>query len=598
MYFAAEPADGKVAKQKAVNASNERHLHWIKQVPIHGRGKFSWRPRQYYRRATAKHIEMEDNIFRIMTGRQGLTYFQPNSTDVWSDANWRCWPTLLKGEDQGGEGFAAYHAEAFKESLRLNIFDIWEWSHGAKNCMRLTYSSVGVMSFVYLILIALNLHHGPDRDQGMRWFQKKESAEDIMENYKVGSFSLFKARSYRMMEELDSLVQVDDRGPLACLFDFMVEEMRTELQGSKCKMAEYMAWHKAARKFLSHWTYTLFRCEFLALESDMLTSRKLLELPGVSKSVVLEAEKVKTTSASVIPAESKILRSVGKNNVVTIIALLSYYPYRRQLAIITSVPEALAHWAGNSAKSCLNASMSRYFLLQQLEDSFLQHMTDILIVFSDQETLRLCGFFEFTKFIEGTNAYDSVCREDDVMANLGWAMKLDLVAKRHKRLMYLAEGVPVRCWRGLNGKTQASEAVVFVQKRYNAVQWPWTLVVGSDSVAAAMKKRCAFSTTPVRQVVAGYKEFKWQHHEDIDTLSRQWITGLNSSNVVELINNKQANSAQLKGSSRVRRPERAHAVALGSGILEKRYKLTPPAPGSCVFNCIQFCVHVRFVQKS
>eukprot|EP00975_Prorocentrum_lima_P042914 9012373-Prorocentrum_lima.AAC.1 len=60
-----------------------------------------------------------------------------------------------------------------------------------------------------------------------------------------------------------------------------------------------MGWFKAAKDFLPHWTRTLFRTEFLALETDMVGDKKFINI-AVDPAAMKAAMETKTTSVSAV----------------------------------------------------------------------------------------------------------------------------------------------------------------------------------------------------------------------------------------------------------------------------------------------------------
>ena len=534
----------------------------------------TWRPKTFYRRQCVKLLEVKDNLIRVMTDKPGLSYALYNpKLAVWADANWMHWPSILCGEDQAGEDVSACHALTYHKETMCNYLGMWETSHGINNDFSLTYDALGKKDFVLLILVTLNLKHGPDKDQGMRYWQQKDVAMDVIDNWKMGSFSLFQARSPRLQQEFAGEYEVDERG-----FDFVMQQLVSEATGTRCKMSEYLSWHRCSSRSLNWRTYEFFKKEFLGLEHDMLQSRKLLCIPHIAPTVLEHVATTTTTSTSVTSVEAKIIRSVGKNNVVATVALLSKYSYRRLLAVLTRHLGPLSRWQGNCVQACLNSLLSGEWLLDELAHSFLQVLDETFATLSDPEVLRSCGYFEFEKLSLDSSEFATFSLEDQEFADLSLDLVLTIVAKRERRLMYVAEGILPLVWRALRRAPGSStDAPKRVKAHVDAYEWANSLERPSKFLQKKLG-RSPIPTIPVKQVVTGYRLASWEHRDDMDFVSRKWVYGLHSSNVVELVNNLQKNNKQCRGTMKWRRPERLHAVTLASNMLPERFKLKVPEP--------------------
>ena len=167
--------------------------------------------------------------------------------------------------------------------------------------------------------------------------------------------------------------------------------------------------------------------------------------------------------------------------------------------------------------------------------------------------------------------------KEQEFADLAGDVAVDIIARRHRRLFYLAEGIPPRVWRGLLGEDAGAHAVSKVKLDHDSFKWLHGLD-GRGVVSEKMLSRSIFQTTLVKQIVCGYTESSWKHTLDVDRLSERFVYNVASSNIIEHLNNVQANSHQGRGTMRWRRPERCHAIALSSDILKKRFTLDMPAP--------------------
>ena len=107
------------------------------------------------------------------------------------------WPRAVISPDQGTDGSAALSWMKF--SLLLNVICIWDPSHGSWNDVRVVLKLLGLWPMVQLVLIALNLQHGPWLEQ--RWFQElQQAAEELIAHFDP-SMRLFRHFLPLMLED-------------------------------------------------------------------------------------------------------------------------------------------------------------------------------------------------------------------------------------------------------------------------------------------------------------------------------------------------------------------------------------------------------------
>lgn len=117
-------------KLMAAKRINMRHLHWLKRSAT--TGKTQWRPTKRYRTGARKWIEAKDNMIRVCTVHNGMQAFVPDNSERWSDDAWHGWPHLNLSQDQGSDGFSAVAALKYKPSIRANVTEWWDESHGLR----------------------------------------------------------------------------------------------------------------------------------------------------------------------------------------------------------------------------------------------------------------------------------------------------------------------------------------------------------------------------------------------------------------------------------------------------------------------------------
>ena len=157
----------------------------------------------------------------------------------------------------------------------------------------------GNYPFMLLFLVVLNLPHGPEKDEGMRYSQMRECWEWQFAHCVGGESNvLFQARGPQIMEERQERGQV--YRCLADLWAAMKAEMQNKKKGYRAKLCQFMSWIRRVREFLPEWHETLFLCESIALELDMLEGKEFKKQILVKAPIFQEAAKVKSTDASLL----------------------------------------------------------------------------------------------------------------------------------------------------------------------------------------------------------------------------------------------------------------------------------------------------------
>ena len=335
----------------AMHMTNKRHLSWLSRNIAKG-GGVAWRPKNFYRRGTVKWLIEVDNIRRSCTADGGLAFFVRDPVSpTWALANWRLWPTLTALLDQGPKCISGTCALQYKESVRSNWSVIYEFSHGCNNDFNLTMKELDKFALMLILLIILNISHGPDKDEGMRYEQFREMLRKVADVMDPKTFVLFQARSARMCAELDGQFEVDPAlGPALSLWKFIQENIETTPMHERIKMCRYLDWWSGAKALLSRWTLELFKHETLALEEDWLKGGKFLALPSVKAADVAHNDAVTSTSSTITAIEAKLLRSSCLNNVVTGLAALGQYDIKRDVAHMVLFTEPLKVFQGKGKK--------------------------------------------------------------------------------------------------------------------------------------------------------------------------------------------------------------------------------------------------------
>lgn len=178
--------------------------------------------------------------------------------------------------------------------------------------------------------------------------------------------------------------------------------------------------------------------------------------------------------------------------------------------------------------------------------------------------------------MEETDAQGAIEVEDD-FAELAGLICLGLCARRRRRLFYMTSMWPntaVSMLLGDEAAVMVAEELRYDLQVYNAM----SALVGKGPVLEAQCRRSTFGSTLVRQLVAGHEASQWKPSAELTSLVKERWSGVISSIIIEEANNIQKNSRQSRGSMKFRRPERAYAAVLSSGLIQERSAFTPVVP--------------------
>jgi hypothetical protein len=378
-----------------------------------------------------------------------------------------------------------------------------------------------------------------------------------------------------MLRELKGVVDIDPTcGEEASLWQYIKDMQSSNPMGDRIKMCQYFGWWHGANTLLPLWTLNLMKAEMVALEMDWLHGKDFMQLPVV-KSHVKEADALlKSTSSKITPIEAKLVRTSCRNNVVTQVALLSNYDYRRQLAHMVHFTAPVKKWQGLVVKQCTNCTTTRDWLVSEMGSFFTRTQIELLEALEDQAVLEDCDYFGSEQFAANElEAYQ--IPKDDEFAQLAGHLVLGMISKRQRRLAWMTLDWPCRQLRALVGSAEARQSVEDLRHAWEVEQF-WRRYEPLCPAVQLLLDRSPFRTTAVMQLVHAHEESGWQLSPDIAKLLEDVARGVGSSNVCEHVNNAMKNTRQAKGSMKFRRPQRSMGAAIASRVIDGRYAFKTP----------------------
>lgn len=337
--------------------------------------------------------------------------------------------------DQGGDGLAACNY-LLAAGCCLTIW--CDFSHGANNDVNGTVKDLGLWSFWLLMLVALNVPHGP-WDDDVRNHQSSEAWRETTKNHSSRSAVLFQERLPQMTEEMKPiLAKLDFTGPAEDkIWELSTDEPALVRKGTKRKNARFLDVMRGLRDLLPLWSLKLCQYETVCVELGMVTEKHVekLTIPAGLGST----EDPHSTAPSVLTLDDKLVRGTCQNALVIAVAMLGEGSHRQLISVIVNCCKPVEAWHSKQNKELRSEQGSSAWVLGQLEGEFFQHTNDIILLMKDPLVLADCGLLQ---------SYDGddncVMMQQNELASQFGDFALLLSSKRVERSLWFVAGLPQR----------------------------------------------------------------------------------------------------------------------------------------------------------
>ena len=535
----------------------------------------AWRPRTLHRAASLKFLKAIDNKLRVGTPWDGIAALVPDGSEQWLPENWRTWPHLSLCIDQGSDGLCPAHCMKYK--LLANIDDWYCFSHGVHNDMNLRDQRCNVFNLKLIMLILLNLPHGPEKEEGMRYEQMCGCMRWYFEKFSPDTSELFKARVADMHTELSNAGLLDAASGASqedTVWNWLKERWASPKKGHRVKLCEFMRLHRCLQDVVQTWTVLLFEREVLGLEEDFLSGSAFKVKMGITAAQAQEAADLRTTGAAAAQnLDAKILRSCSANAVAVSVVVLSSSTNRRVVSIMQCSGEPMCRWEGTESKECRNAATAHAWFLGQLSSDFGASLQQVFATLVDQTVVRTCGFLAH----QGEPVEDQLQMQasEDEFASLHGSLCLALMSHRVRRTYFKFSGWPGKCFRlCLPGAVAPASDTIGNFKADKEAFDQLSALQEKPPDIVAMLARSPFHCTVNRQWSAAFASTNWEPHPDFVALASERSNCWMNSELPENIFNTAKNSKQVKGTKRFRKPERAMAMSLARNTIENQFRFS------------------------
>ena len=253
-------------QKKALLDQQMRHRHWVKRKVEEGR--VEWRPKKKHRVSAAAWCCNVDNQLKRSLGLNGFIDFKPAAGSKWRERR-----HLALAIDQGSDGLSAMNYLLF---LGICLTPWMDFSHGANNDINATIKSLGLWPFWLLMLVVLNIDHGP-YDDDVRFAQVREGWNEKKKFLNAKTAVFYREYLPRIVVEMKTvLANLDFDGPVEdALWSVLFEYPLLVRKGYKSKVARFMNVRRQLKDLLQTWHLKRCQYEYVAVESGMVSYKNL-----------------------------------------------------------------------------------------------------------------------------------------------------------------------------------------------------------------------------------------------------------------------------------------------------------------------------------
>ena len=205
-----------------------------------------------------------------------------------------------------------------------------------KNSLTAVLKACGVWELVLLMLISWNLEHGPRQDAARR-IQFWDGLNHFYQGRTPQEMPMFMAGAPAMIKQLEDAGVAEfprEKAVELELWDWLVARNHARQLGRRTSAWRYGALMAAHRKNAPYWEVQSFERSVMAMETDVLKGKKLIEKVTISKADSSSAAGDSSTTPTGIQLEGRPLRSMASNAVGVSVMTLVQPDNKRVLDIM------------------------------------------------------------------------------------------------------------------------------------------------------------------------------------------------------------------------------------------------------------------------
>lgn len=500
----------------------------------------------------------------------GLSHFRDLPAKL-GPSGWRRWPHLSLASDQGSDMLSAIHAMLFFDDCKANVTAYYDTSHGCNRDFWNSIEEVHLKSFMLLIMLCVNLPHGPDSSD-LRFQQIKDVMTKHFNECNPTTSPLFQHLCGQILREREDELQGSrSHDGEAIAWEMLRQDNIYKRKGYTCNMARFFSVVADGKDLLRRWSSFLFEVSVPAIELDMVRGSALpsihLKVAGAD-----EAADPDSTSSKKVSVDARTLRSCGANALVIAFAVLSESSHRRLLAIVTAIATPTMDYHARASRELRDVARSSTWLLQQLRGEVCTSAAATMRVLDDIDFLRDSRFVTAAGTLEDLTVPE-VATEDELASTAG-RLALSMVRCRMRRTLWMVCSYPHKFVLLLGSEEERGRCLRDFKHDGEVFAELAGLQRPSKLMTSYIERSC-FKHLSVQQLQAACSEFNYGQHQDLENLVRSRFSTVMQSQGVEDMNNHQKNSRQMSNwGGRYRRPQSGLAACVRGQLLSKIHRFS------------------------
>ena len=365
------------------------------------------------------------------------------------------WPRLSIGADMGPDIVAG--VAALQRKYMINVDYTPDTSHGVHNDIWLAGTDAGLKSFMYTLLLTINVPVGPWCEDA-RFCQVVQALDELLANENPHTCPLFMELFPRIVQETGK----DSYDVQGNLEQQIWNELRSNspwtLKGTKVVKSRFLGLISTWRKEAKWWSRRLFGYLYTCLELGFMPApTQKLDKLKVKDTAGKEAEKP-GTSAKKESSEEEAVRKACSNQMVLGTMFLADPSNLSTLHIILEATAAVEAWHHEQNVALRSVDDSAAWVTAQVDGAFMQHMCDVFKALG-QESLHTIGF-QLPTWTQGCKIDEEDLQRDEAMAEHLGDFTIALVMHRLKRSLWLLSGWMCRSTLFLHAEEARAKAAV------------------------------------------------------------------------------------------------------------------------------------------
>jgi hypothetical protein len=441
--------------------SAKRQCAWLERGARQA-GASSWRPVVLHRVSAKRWCMNIDNDLQVSTHFGGLRHFQVDDRPVWHQSQWRSWPTIFIPMDLGPDGQSGMSALEYK--FRLCVLKCPDPSHGLQRDQWVVLKDMHLFQWWLLMMVSVNMPYGP-RQSEERLTQFRNLCIDL-HGKNPRAFPLFMARVPGALRDLrDAGVELPGEGdPEQELWEYWLQRGHFRRSGYRCNLNRFQGGFVRVANDMQHWELDLWESEYVAIEMDMMKSKRLLRhmVDIQYKDTAVPAEEGQALKQTV-HIEDKALKGVADNAIIIRILMLGNAHHKRLTKLILEATKHIVAFHHHQSTQLRSAEKTREWLQHMAGQGFMEHIWAGLQQLSNTESLERC---EFHLPCEGEavnpDHESDLILEDDFAQRYG-QLNLGYAAARMRRIIFY-QSWPWRLYRGGKSVEDAQQVLNALKK--------------------------------------------------------------------------------------------------------------------------------------